>query len=272
MKFSPPIRFSWDGDLVTANVSFTEALQRQEVRALLPTTLSSAQLERISGEILERALFSARTTSAEYLQEVDDVLQKYINGEIDLASARLRLSNKLRELGYAPRPGEEGAITDLSSDERINLVLRTNADMASGYGQWLQGQDKAILDQWPAQELYRAAHRMVPRDWATRWVVAGGQTYGGKFIALKNTTIWTAISRFGTPYPPFDFNSGMAVRDVDRKTAMSLGLIDRDTQIQPQDRGFNQDLKATPQIRSAALRSVLEEQGYTFDEKGMMHL
>jgi hypothetical protein len=40
---------------------------------------------------------------------------------------------------------------------------------------------------------------------------AGGQIFGGRMIALKSDPIWTAISAFGTPYPPFDYNSGMWV-------------------------------------------------------------
>jgi hypothetical protein len=149
----------------------------------------------------------------------------------------------------------------LSSDERLNLVLNMNAAMATGYGNWLQGQAPPILDMWPAQELYRAFGRVHPREWETRWTDAAAST-GSKYVvtkfdehnfqavALKNDPIWEAISRFGTPYPPFDFNSGMEVRDVTRAKAMELGLIDRDTKIVPQDRNFNQDLKATAQIRA----------------------
>jgi hypothetical protein len=277
-RFSPQICFA--AAIAVNQVAFSEALQAVEVRSLLPTTLSSRELETIPTEIRERALFSARTVNAEYLQELDDVLQKYINGEIDLASARLQLKNKLQALNYFPT--EEG-IKDLSSDERINLVLNTNSAMATGYGNWLQGQHRAILDMWPAQELFRAFGRVHPREWQTRWTDAAAST-GSKYVvtkfdehnfqavALKNDPIWEAISRFGTPYPPFDFNSGMEVRDVTRKTAMQLGLIDRDTKIVPQDRNFNQDLKSSPNIRAGWIRTALKELGYTFDEDGAMHL
>ena len=44
-------------------------------------------------------------------------------------------------------------------------------------------------------------------------------------IALKTDPIWTKISRFGHPWPPFDFNSGMGVRDVSRADAIRLGVI-----------------------------------------------
>lgn len=242
-----------------APITFAEALQRREVASVLPTSLSSAELEQIDVEILERATFSARVTSAEYLDEIDAVLAEYVDGKIDLASARLRLKEKLKVIGYRAEPGEEGTLKDFSSDVRTNLVLRTNAAQAQGYGDWMQGQDPAILDQWPAQELYRARNSKVPRKWRARWSEAGGKLINGRMVARKNAPIWSNISRFGSPYPPFDFNSGMDVADVDRKEAMALGLIDRDTQIKPQTRGFNDDLKFAPSIRSAALKQALVE-------------
>ena len=245
---------------VTANIAFSrpvqfsEALQSREVRSILRTDLTSAQLEQIETAILERATFSARVTNAEYLQEIDDVVAEYTNGQIDLATARLTLKQKLDEIGYQPALDEAGSITDFSSDARTNLVIETGASMAQGYGWYSQGQDPTILNAFPAQELYRVAPRKVPRNWIVRWRDAGGMFFNGQMIALKNAPIWTAISRFGTPYPPFDFNSGMGVRDVDRKTAMDLGLIDLTTQITPEDRGFNDDLQFSPAVRSAALR------------------
>lgn len=253
--FSQPIRFA-------------EAAQARAVRSILPTTLSSAELESISADILERGLFSARTTYAAYLDEVDHVLDDYLSGKIDLATGRLTLQDKLDSLGYKPAAGEEGSLTDLSSDKRVNLVIEMNSGSAQGYGAWKQGQDPAILDQWPAQELYRAAPATQPRDWADRWEAAGGELYRGRMIALKNAPIWSDISRFGTPYPPFDYGSHMDVRDVDRDTAIELGLIDRDTQIAPETRDFNLDLQYSGEIRSAALRQALVDVGYGFDAKG----
>lgn len=252
-------------------VKFSEAAELRAIQSILPTNLSSEEMSRISSEILERSLFSARTPYASYLDELNQVLDDVIAGRMDPATARLALRDKLDEIGYQPSEEDAGGITDLSSDERINLVVDTNVSMAYGYGQWMQGQSEEVLDQWPAQELYRFAAANQPRDWEIRWGAAGGEIFGGRMIALKNTSIWTAISRFGTPYPPFDYGSHMDVRDVDRDTAMSLGLIDRDTQIAPETRDFNQDLKVSGDVRSAALRQVLENDfGYSFDQDGSL--
>ena len=47
-------------------------------------------------------------------------------------------------------------------------------------------------------------------------------------VALKTSPIWTALSRFGRPWPPFDYGSGMGLEDVDRTEAEDLNLLDKD--------------------------------------------
>lgn len=263
----------------SAPVQFSEAAQRRAVQTILPTEFSSDELAQISSDFLERALFSARTMYGEYLQAVARIIDDYLAGKINQATAVLQMKQELVKTGYQPSREDQGTLRDLGSFERRLLVLKTNAQMARGYGTWMQGQQRVILDRWPAQELYRAGARRTHRQWSGqdngeiikgepvegRWIEAGGQIFDGRMIALKNTPIWSAISRFGNPYPPFDFNSGMWVRDIKREEAMSLGLIDRDTQIAPETRDFNQDLKFTPDIRSRALRQALIDEGYNFE-------
>jgi len=248
--------------IFTAPVPFKEAVQSRTVRELLPTEFRTNLLDTIPAELRERAFFSAGVTNAEFLQKASDQIDRMLTGAkagdggIDRATARLELKQLLASMEYKPAEGEAGTLTDLSSDDRLNLILDTNLQMAQGYGQWMQGQDPAVLDQWPAQELIRVIDSKVPRDWAQRWTDAGGQFFGGRMIALKNDAIWVEISRFGLPYAPFDFNSGMDVADVDRDDAISLGLIDRDTQIEPQDRGFNDGLEATLGLGNDLARAV----------------
>jgi hypothetical protein len=179
---------------------------------------------------------------------------------LDIATARLEMKQLLQSLGYQPEAGQAGTLKDLSSDARINLQLRQNLDAAFGFGQYLQGQDEAVLDQWPAQELFRAEERKEPRDWPTRWMQAGGQIFeGGRMIALKNDPIWTEISAFGTPYPPFDFGSGMWVRDVDRETAESLGLLSPGQVVTPGVEDFNASLEASVKDIDPDLAASLKE-------------
>jgi hypothetical protein len=176
-----------------------------------------------------------KAPSAEYQQKLVDVLGQYEGGKVNLATARLELQDFLAETGYEPLLGEEGTLDDLGSEERINLVLDTISALDAGYRNWIYIQQAPILDEWPAQELLRAAPSEKPRDWIRRWTDAGGKLYDGRMIALVNDNIWVKISRLGLPYSPFDLGSHMRVRAIDRDTAMKYGLIDRDTQIPPQD-------------------------------------
>jgi hypothetical protein len=247
--------------IITAPMPFRQALTSREVRSLLPTTGNSAALAQLERDILERAVFSATVDRAERLQRIEDAVNASLTGQADTATLRLGLKQALAAEGYEPDPEKQGTIEDLSSTRRINLQIETNVALARGYGYWSQGQQADVLDEWPAQELFRATAAEKPRDWEKRWTDAGGELFEGRMIALKNDPIWTHLSRFGQPYPPFDFNSGMDVRDVARDEAVALGLIDADTQLFPQDRGFNDELELSPDVRSEALKTALEETG-----------
>ena len=92
---------------------------------------------------------------------------------------------------------------------------------------------------WPAQELYRAEIRIKPREWRKRWndarrdlgEAATSATYAtsdsGPFVAQKNDPIWThpEVNRFGNPWTPFDYRSGMRLRQVMANRARELGVI-----------------------------------------------
>lgn len=254
--------------LFAAPMPFQAALDSAAVRSLLPTSFRTQLLQQLPAQLRERALFSAGVTNAELLQKVGDSVNGLLTGQTGRAEMRAGLKQLLGSLGDTSV--DDSKLTDLRSDARLNLILDTNVEMAQGYGQWKQGQDPAVLDEWPAQELIRVRDSRVPRDWPARWAEAGGTFYGARMIALKNDPIWTAISRFGLPYPPFDFNSGMDVQDVDRDTAVAAGLIDEDTELQPQDRGFNADLQASPDVREVGLKTALEQTGLgRFDAAGV---
>jgi len=149
-------------------------------------------------------------------------------GKVDLAAARCEADLAVRELGFP----------DLF--DWIDDVLSLNAALLSGWRDYTSGLPRAILDHWPAQELYRVYPRPSHRQWngldreniidgeppQGRWVEAGGQLYDGRMIALKDSSVWTKISRFGKPYSPFDFDSGMATKGVTRAEAKKFELID----------------------------------------------
>jgi len=254
---------------------FEEAIESRQVKSILPTEASTTQLRKIAPEIRERAVFSARVTNAKFLEDVDQTITQIVSPEtvidpttgarrpaqpgeyMDTATARLKLKESLQAIGYQPDPDKRGGLQDLSSDRRLDLIIDTNTKMAQGYGYWSQGQESSILDQFPAQELFRGEQRDEKRDWLSRWQGAGGKLYGGKMIAKKNASIWTQISAFGLPYPPFDFNSGMDVRDINHDEAVKLGVITPEEMIVPESRDFNEDLSVSAPARQTALFDAL---------------
>ena len=179
---------------------------------------------------------------------------------------RWKLKEALKEISYDPyaQPGVAGTIKDLSSDARLNLIIQMQTDSAWGFGKFMRDQDPAALDAAPAQELFRLESRSEPRNWPLRWMNAGGQFYdGGRMIALKNDPIWEEISAFGQPYPPFDYGSGMWVRDILRPEAVRLGLIEPDEIVEARDiPGLNKGLQASVKGISPGLQeSILDSMG-----------
>lgn len=221
---------------------FREAIDQLGRRTPIGSALSSAQWDAMPIALRDRAFFSARILDASFLAGARRQVEALAQGKTNMAKAMEELKRLQGSLGVQV---DETDITDLRSGARLRLVLETNLQQAQGYGAWKQGQDPAILDRWPAQELIRIRDSKAPRDWSSRWAESGGSFFGSRMIALKNDPIWRAISRFGTPYPPFDFNSGMDVQDVDRKTAIAAGLLGEDDIIEPDEADFNADLQAS---------------------------
>lgn len=265
---------------LTAPMPFQQALDAAAVKSPLLTTGKTVDLQQLASDIKRRAMFSATVTSGRILQGIDDGVNGMLSGQVDQATARLAMKQALADMGYQPDPELAGGLQDLSSTVRINLQLETNVDSARGYGWYQEGQQSDILDEWPAQELIRVSEpRGKKRDWAERWAQVGGQFYDGRMIALKDDPIWQQLGDpsifpdgLGNPYAPFAFSSGMRTRDIARDEAVALGLIDADTQVDPQPLDLNADLQASPDVRSASLRAAMEATGLgTFDAAGVFH-
>lgn len=251
-------------------IPFAEALEHQLLKRVLPTAASSAELAAIPAALRARAFFSARTMHAGYLADAHGMITRLVSPEtvvdpvtgrsraarpgeaLNPAVVRTRMKQYLASIGYEPDEDKRGGLEDLSSDRRINLIIDTQEKMSRGFGNWKQAQRPGVLAMWPADELYRAESREVPRNWLTRWNNARASLAGstsataagslsGPFIALKNDPIWSALSRFGNPYPPFDFNSGMRVRDVDADTAERLGVLKPGAKVEPKKDPFNRE-------------------------------
>jgi hypothetical protein len=240
----------------------TTAEQIAAIRALLPTTLGSAELrDAIAADIRARSVFSARTGSAVYLSQVAEIVRQIAAGDMDLATGRVTLMQTLDALGYTPEegfpevpegevpPALAGTLQDLRSARRIDLLLDTQVELVRGRGQQIRGSTPDALYSHPAWELVRLIPRDVPRNWGgmhdgtpprhmkaidprPRWTIAGGQpTSTGRLIALKGDPIWGELGSSGNfddaldvDFPPFAFNSGMRWLPVRRGEVTALGI------------------------------------------------
>ncbi len=194
----------------------------------IPSELRTREWDTVSAWLRERAFFMASVDKAETLQAFRQTIAAVTSGKMGAAEARQRMREWLAAAGYRAPVGLEGTVKDLSSTGRLKKSIDTNVAMAHG---WAQREENLGDVMHPAQELYRAAAARVPRDWKARWEEAAaavgwqGVARDGSLIALTTSPIWVALSRFGQPYPPFDFGSHMRVRLVGLGKCMQIGLV-----------------------------------------------
>jgi hypothetical protein len=188
--------------------SITDALRSAMERGILPTWMSTAELDELEQAIKDRAVFSARTTNAVYLEALKERIGRLL---AEGYNVRLELKQILAALGYDPEtgfPGDEkldipparaGSLQDLSSDKRINLIRDTQLELMAGKGQEQRGLSKEALDLFPAWELVRVKAAREPRDWFKRFDLAGGRILEDKdgrkrIIAHKLDEVWSVPS------------------------------------------------------------------------------
>lgn len=205
-----------------ASRALENALKKVGAARRMRNNLGADELSDIRASIRQRAVFSAGVSKARFLDGIKGVTEKVLRKEMNPLEAREALREVAIRGGYQPKPEIAGTIKDLTSTQRLDLIVRTNRDMARGYGRFVDAQ--ASLDEFPFWEFYRAEPRVEPRDWRARWIEAGGTLQGGKMVAPVNSRIWTLLSVFGLPYPPFDYNSGMSVRRMAAGRGQKLGL------------------------------------------------
>lgn len=230
-------------------------------RRVLGTTLSSRELTRLGGDVRRLAVFSARQANLDFVQAIADTLDEMLIGATPEAealraageaplmlsgpAATERLMKLAEELELQPRdPDKVGTIQDVTSFGRADLIVRTQQDIAAGFGRYVAENDADVLDAFPARELIRVVEPSDPkrkRNWEARWKAAGGRLFAGRMIAAKDDSVWQALGdgaggyddALGNPFPPFAFNSGMDVEEVDREEAERLGVIQRNQRITP---------------------------------------
>lgn len=238
-------------------------IERLASRAPVASPLRTADWERLPLALRERAQFSAGVEEVKIVGGISEKLgewAEFVKRDPQRAYMdRSRFVAEMRGL-LGAEPGDTGRLTDIASRRRLELIYNFQTEDAASYARWqTEHADPDILDAFPAQELIRVEPRLKPRDWESRWEEAGGSLFEGRMIARKDDPIWVRISRFGKPWPPFDFGSGMGVQDVERSEAEALGVIKPSDRIRSQAEDFNRDLEASVANLSPKQITLLEE-------------
>lgn len=238
-------------ELLAQIAPLDEAVKKFGARSVVASKLRTAEWEKVPLHLRERALFSAGVDHARFLSTTQQKLKDAIGLRREQVARgeavvdRSSFIGSLRRLAITEGLGTgKGGLTDVASRARLGLIFDTQLRMAQGFAQRKIAIDPDVLDAFPAQELVREEDRKVPRDWESRWTAAGGELVNGRMVALKTDPVWTKISRFGTPWPPFDFGSGMGLDDVSRAEAEQLGLIEPGEPVVAEDEYFNKELAA----------------------------
>lgn len=87
------------------------------------------------------------------------------------------------------------------------------------------------MDLYPCWELAPVTEPRYPRDWQTAWLAAGGQLSSDRMVARKDGLVWTRLSDFGFPFPPFSFDPGIDVLEVSWEDAVAWGIIDERAEV-----------------------------------------
>jgi len=253
-------------ELLRQPTPLADAVAKLDAREPVTSVLNSAEWAQMPVALRERALFSAGVDWADFLTaqkaKLLDALslrkEQVARGEayVDRSS----FIGDLRKLVIAVGKSDgSGGLKDLASRARLGLIYDIQTQSAIGHTRWKFEQRPAVLAAFPAQELLRSTARAPRGDWESRWTDLGGQIFNGRMIALKTDPLWASLSRFGVPWPPFDFGSRRQLRDVDRAEAEQLGLIGPDDDLAPIEMDFNAGLASSAEIADPDVRAGLTD-------------
>ena len=103
---------------------------------------------------------------------------------------------------------------------RTELHAHQYPDKLHTVGQPAEGHDVRLIDE-QGQEVPRGEAKG-STGWEQRWAMAGGELIDGRMIARKDDPVWRKLGDpelfadgIGNEWPPYAFNSGMRVKDID---------------------------------------------------------
>lgn len=193
-------------------------------RVSVPTDMTSAQLAMspdFPARVRAHAFFSARVTEANILEALREQVDQLAAGEINVATARMRLKTFLAgqgipadDVGMTGKPPlgvdektwkTRKSVTNLASTRRLDLILRQNSAMAHAVGRREVSMLPSVRKRWP---YFRYLARPDARS-----------THG----ALRNLVLPKQHPFWNTHTPPWDFNCRCDIEDADGRDAATHG-------------------------------------------------
>lgn len=167
--------------------------------------------------------FFPDVTSETVAESLLKVVLKFVDGQTNLATTRLEIRLAL------------GIEYRREAETRYDLCAKTAHALSWGYTHWKEDQfTQADGNPYSALRFYDCFHHAEPVEWLKLWQTHGGRIFGeNEMIALKNDPIWTKLSAFHLPFPPFDFGSGMDVERITSDMAEKLGFPTPKTLLNP---------------------------------------
>lgn len=244
------------------------AVRKISKKTPIGSLLSSEEWREVPQELRESAQFSAKVESARVLSAIQErtaseigQLREMLDSGKTAGFDRSSFIDSIREIARGEglgvtAEGISGSIEDITSIPRLGLIYDMQVGRAFEYARFKTDMTEGALALYPAQEFKRIESRKIPREnWPQRFAQAARDAgdedalrllhSSGRMVALKTSGVWEKLSAFGTPWPPFDWGSGMGLEDVDHETAVDLKLIARDEIPEPIDAGFNDSLEAS---------------------------
>jgi hypothetical protein len=229
-------------------IPFDEAVQKLGEKSIIGSQLTSAEWQDVPVELRDRAFFSSQVESIQVLQRARDAINDFLsgnkitsdNGETLLATgSRAAFVDQMQT--FLTANGFErstGGVRDITSERRLGLIFDTQTRQAHDFGYWKQGQDPAVLKEFPAQRFIRVIDVKEPRQ---NHAIYQDQVF------LKNDPIWARVinADFGVPWGPWGWGCGHDVEDVDQNEARKLGVLKPGQTVQPMDYKFNRGLQAS---------------------------
>jgi phage gp29-like protein len=239
------------------SMPFLEALAKLGTKTVVGAGLDSEAWSKLPVALRERSFFSATIESARFLQRAKDSLGDFLAGarEVvgkdkdgnDITALKTgsradfvhQMSSFAASEGMGPvDPNDVGTIKDIQSQKRLELIFNVQTQQAYDFGNFQQGQDPDILQEFPAQRFVREVGVSKPRD--------SHAPYEGAVALKTDIDFWVRINEdFGVPYGPWGWGCGHGVEDVDRDEAESLGLIKPGQILEPATQALNDKLQSS---------------------------